>query len=188
MACLAFLRFTNSPITKFCSLLRPSCAQLNNPKYTTTQNIWSDRMTTFTIRVPQSMAGRLSSAQMRTWIIDFLRAPGELPRDPGPGEGRISLTLHKELVKNLAARWQCSPSIFLRRFAIFRLGSSEAPMKAARITNSSGGTERSFILSSQSHDEIPTASSGTSRGYFDQNLCRFIYPWSNDAFRSKNSN
>ena len=32
-------------------------------------------MATFTVRVPDSMAGRLSSVEMRTWLTQFLRSP-----------------------------------------------------------------------------------------------------------------
>ncbi|HTR22827.1 MAG TPA: hypothetical protein VMI10_02520 [Terriglobales bacterium] len=44
---------------------------------------------TFTFRIPSSMAGRLTSAEMRAWIGDFLRSPHALPPDPGPGYERI---------------------------------------------------------------------------------------------------
>ena len=78
---------------------------------------------TFTIRVPNSMTGKLSSAQVRSWLSDFLRCPrGVLPEDPGSGDDRVSLTLPGELVQNLAAQLRCPPSAALRRLAAFRLG------------------------------------------------------------------
>jgi len=92
-------------------------------------------MTTFTIRVPLSMAGRLSSAQMRAWINDFLRAPGDLPGDPGPGETRVSLTLRHELVQSLAGKLAGPASTALRRLAALRLGLPANPMTANPSSN-----------------------------------------------------
>ena len=78
--------------------------------------------TTFTFRVSQCLASPLSSAEMRSWLEDFLRQPHVLPGDPGPGDARISLTLPRNAVDSVAAHLRCSASSGLRRIAIERLG------------------------------------------------------------------
>ena len=55
-------------------------------------------MATFTFRIHDSMAGRLSSSEMRAWLTQFLRNPCSLPPDPGSSAERISQTLSNELV------------------------------------------------------------------------------------------
>jgi hypothetical protein len=82
------------------------------------------RIATFTLRVPIRLAARLSSAEMRSWLADFLRQPHALPADPGSGEKRISLTLPPQLVRDAASFLSCSPSAALRRIAAERLGMS----------------------------------------------------------------
>jgi hypothetical protein len=84
-------------------------------------------MMTFTFRIPDSMAGRLCSAEMRSWLTGFLQNPHPLPPDPGSGYERISLTLPRELVRDLAGYLRCSPSIALRRVAAARLGVQGEP-------------------------------------------------------------
>jgi len=81
-------------------------------------------MDTFTFRVPDSLAGRLSSVQMRAWLADFLRQPHILPADPGSGEERVSLTLPSEVVRHAATFLRCSQSVALRRIATERLAIS----------------------------------------------------------------
>ena len=78
-------------------------------------------MPTFTFRIPDSMAGRLSSADVRSWLTDFQRNPHLLPSDPGSGYERVSLTLPRELVTQVAGYLRCSPSTALRRLAQERL-------------------------------------------------------------------
>ena len=118
-------------------------------------------MATFTIRLPDSMVGQLSSAEVRNWLSDFLRAPGELPDDPGSGDFRVSLTLPEQLVLSLAARLGCSPSTALRRLASWRL---ELWQDQATQTESADlGTLRSVdqrlpaldFGEGQRHDETP---------------------------------
>jgi hypothetical protein len=82
-------------------------------------------METFTFRIPESLVARLSSAEMRTWLRDFLRQPYQLPADPGPGGARMSLTLPEALVQAVAGYLRCSPSTALRRVA---LGSTQPPV------------------------------------------------------------
>jgi hypothetical protein len=82
-------------------------------------------METFTFRIPESLAARLSSAEMRTWLGDFLRQPCQLPPDPGPGGARLSLTLPEALVQSVAAYLRCSASTALRRVA---LGATQPPV------------------------------------------------------------
>lgn len=83
-------------------------------------------MDTFTFRVPESLAGHLSSVQMRSWLDDFLRQPHILQPDPGAGEERVSLTLPMEAVRSATGFLRCSPSVTLRRIAAERLGISAA--------------------------------------------------------------
>jgi hypothetical protein len=82
-------------------------------------------METFTFRISEPLAARLSSAGMRTWLGDFLRRPCQLPADPGPGEARMSLTLPEALVQAVAACLHCSASTALRRVA---LGATQPPV------------------------------------------------------------
>lgn len=79
-------------------------------------------MTTFTLRVSDSLAAGLNSAQMRDWLDAFLRQPHPLPHDPGPGDERVSLTLTENSVHAAAANLKCPASSALRRIAIERLG------------------------------------------------------------------
>jgi hypothetical protein len=79
-------------------------------------------VTTFTIRISDSVAAGLSSGKMRASLDAFLRQPHPLPHDPGPGPERISLTLTERSVNAAAAYLQCSASSALRRIAIERLG------------------------------------------------------------------
>jgi|SRR5271167_1528900 len=82
-------------------------------------------MATFTFRIPDSMAGHLSSSEMRSWLTEFLRNPHPLPPDPGSGYERISLTLPKGLVQTAAFDLRCPPSQALRRLAREHLGPPE---------------------------------------------------------------
>jgi len=86
-------------------------------------------MTTFTLRVADVMAARLSSAETRAWLDAFLREPHDILGDPGPGQARVSLTLPEAEVKAVAAYLQCRPSSALRRLAGERLG-PPSPMTA----------------------------------------------------------
>lgn len=78
-------------------------------------------MTTFTFRAPNQLAARLSSAEMRSWLDDFVRQPHALPIDPGSGGGRISLMLPESTVKSVTAYCQCGISSALRRIAFDQL-------------------------------------------------------------------
>jgi hypothetical protein len=80
-------------------------------------------MTTFTFRAPNQLAANLRSAEMRSWLDDFVRQPHALPIDPGSGGGRISLTLPESTVKSVAAYCQCGISSALRRIAFEKLES-----------------------------------------------------------------
>jgi hypothetical protein len=99
-------------------------------------------MTTVTLRVPESMAACLTSAEMRSWLVDFLRRPHSPPPDPGSGEQRVSLTLFREEVLQVAGFLRCSPSVALRRIAAERLGisSSAAQSVPARAQEATSGT------------------------------------------------
>jgi hypothetical protein len=87
-------------------------------------------MATFTFRIPDSMTGRLNSAEMRAWLTQFLRNPHPLPPDPGSGYERISLTLPRELVRDVAGYLRCPPSTALRRVAAVYLGVQRDPTTA----------------------------------------------------------
>jgi hypothetical protein len=82
---------------------------------------------TFTFRIPDSMTGRLSSGEMRSWLTRFLRDPQPLPPDPGSGDERTSLTLPRELVRGASEYLRCSPSTALRRIAAGHLGANRPP-------------------------------------------------------------
>ena len=98
-------------------------------------------MATFTFRIPDSMAGRLSSAEMRAWLSQFLRSPYFLPGDPGSGSERISLTLPRDQVENVARYLGCSPSVALRRLAGLHLGVRTAPRVACLSAVAPGATQ-----------------------------------------------
>jgi hypothetical protein len=91
------------------------------------------------------MAGRLNSADMRAWLTQFLQSPCSLPTDPDSGNERISLTLPREQVRDLAGYLQCSPSIALRRLAVARLDATTAliaPRLAPQTVPVSAGSPR----------------------------------------------
>jgi hypothetical protein len=69
----------------------------------------SSRMTSFTFCVSSIIAARLSSYEARIWLYTFLGNPHDIPRDPGPGQARISLTLPEAKVNAAAVYLRCSP-------------------------------------------------------------------------------
>jgi hypothetical protein len=79
-------------------------------------------MTTFTLRAPEEITIRLTSAEMRSWLHDFIHQPHPLPPDPGSGFGRVSLTLPADAVNVVAAYSNSAVSSALRRLAAERLG------------------------------------------------------------------
>jgi len=111
-----------------------------------TRHLRAQRMDTFTFRVPDSLAGRLSSVQMRAWLADFLRQPHILPGDPGSGEERVSLTLPSEAVRHAATFLRCSQSVALRRIATERLAISfsAAAVHQEAIAGRPGGRQSSI--------------------------------------------
>jgi hypothetical protein len=80
------------------------------------------QMTTFTLRAPEEMTTRLTSAEMRSWLHDFIHQPHPLPPDPGSGFGRVSLTLPADAVNVVATYFNSAVSSALRRVAAERLG------------------------------------------------------------------
>lgn len=78
-------------------------------------------MTTFTLRAAASLTERLSSADVRSWLEDFVRDPRLLPPDPGSGPGRVSLTLPKDVVSAVANYLHCTRSSAIRRVAFERI-------------------------------------------------------------------
>jgi hypothetical protein len=89
-------------------------------------------MTTFTLRLTAPLAQHVNSARMRSWVAEFLNEPHSLPPDPGPGEGRISVTLPGESVQALAGFLHCTPSEALRRLALKATQPSRAVRAAQR--------------------------------------------------------
>ena len=79
-------------------------------------------MTTFTLRASEEITTRLTSAEMRSWLHDFICQPHPLPPDPGSGYGRISLTLPADAVNAVATYSKSAVSSALRRVAAERLG------------------------------------------------------------------
>jgi len=71
------------------------------------------------------MAKFLDSAQMRSWLEEYLHAPHALPHDPGAGDERVSLTLPQDLVTAVSGHLRCSTSAALRRIAVEQVGASE---------------------------------------------------------------
>jgi hypothetical protein len=122
-------------------------------------------MATFTFRIPDSMAGHLSSAEMRSWLTQFLRNPHPLPPDPGSGYERISLTLPSRLVQTAAFNLRCSPSQALRRLAQEHLGPPESartpsepfyhsmPLLSAENTFSKAVPARPTVVGGQSPED-----------------------------------
>jgi hypothetical protein len=98
-------------------------------------------MTTFTLRAPNELTRQLSSAEMRSWLTDFVGNPHSLPPDPGSGDGRVSLTLPNDVVHVVAGYSRCSVSSALRRIAserIKRLGKTIGKDAPQSIRHSSG--------------------------------------------------
>jgi hypothetical protein len=126
-------------------------------------------MATFTFRIPDSMAGRLSSPEVRSWLSQFLRNPRPLPPDPGSGYERISLTLPRGLVQTVAFDLRCTPSQALRRLALEHLGLPEGARSpgepffrptshpAAGNTSCRSGPARPAATGGQSRDELGKA-------------------------------
>ena len=114
-------------------------------------------MTTFTLRAPEEITARLTSAEMRSWLHAFICQPHPLPPDPGSGYGRVSLTLPADAVNAVATYSKSAVSSALRRIAAERLGveSLRSPQvysadHPARAIPSSGRSHDKF----QSGDEI----------------------------------
>jgi len=80
-------------------------------------------MQTFTLRIPGSWAGRLSSERVRDWLAAFLQRPTpNLPPDPGAGDSRVSLSLPKRAVKVVSGLLDETESGALRRIIAARVG------------------------------------------------------------------
>lgn len=77
-------------------------------------------MQTFSLRLPAPWAARLDSATVRAWLASYLRKPGPLPPDPGPGDARVSLSLPRPPVRTLAAMHDVPVSVALRRLVAFQ--------------------------------------------------------------------
>ena len=110
-------RFQPRTISESARILHASCTWIRNLSNAT-----------FTFRIPDELAGHLCSAQMSSWLADFLRHPSSLPQDPGSGEKRISLSLPKDLVLDASKRVGCSHSETLRRIAVKELGLFSVPL------------------------------------------------------------
>jgi len=78
-------------------------------------------METFTFRIPKSWTERITGRQVRTWIRDYLAAPGPLRAVSEDLTGRVSLRLRGGSVRELAHRTKLSPSGALRRVIANRL-------------------------------------------------------------------
>src|SRR6266849_7370790 len=80
-------------------------------------------MQTFTLRIPGSWAGRLSSERVRDWLAAFLQRPTpNLPPDPGAGDSRVSLSLPKRTVKVVSGLLDETESGALRRIIAAHVG------------------------------------------------------------------
>ena len=75
-------------------------------------------MTSFSLRIPATLVPHVNSAQMSTWIAEFLRRQHPLPPDPGPGEDRVCLSFPKKSLDALVQVIGCSRSEALRRIAL----------------------------------------------------------------------
>ena len=117
-------------------------------------------MTTFTLRAPEEITARLTSAEMRSWLHDFIYQPRPLPPDPGSGYGRVSLTLPADAVNAVAMYSNSAVSSALRRIAAERLGverpSGPQLYKTAQRTSAIPATGRSHD-NSQSGNEMAGA-------------------------------
>lgn len=68
------------------------------------------------IRVPAEWAGQIDSAQLRSWLSDFVADPFLLPRDRGPGEGLIiRLSVPEKLLRSFRRKVRGTSSSALRR-------------------------------------------------------------------------
>ena len=111
-------------------------------------------MTTFTLRASDELTGRLSSAEMRLWLDDFLRQPHPLPPDPGSGYGRVSLTLSDSAVRAAVGHCQCAISSVLRRIAIERI---ELEKTSVADVPRRGASARDIEPVSKTEQEKPNA-------------------------------
>ncbi len=72
-------------------------------------------MSVFSLRVPSHWRSRIDSETVRRFLVGFLQRPRNLPVDPGPGEGKISLSLPARAVKVLSGLVDDTESGALRR-------------------------------------------------------------------------
>jgi hypothetical protein len=117
------------------------------------------QMTTFTLRAPEEITTRLTSAEMRSWLHEFIHQPHPLPPDPGSGYGRVSLTLPADAVNAVVRYSNSSTSSALRRIAAARLGmrSPSGPQVYAAHRSPAIPTPGRSQDNSQSGDEIAGA-------------------------------
>jgi hypothetical protein len=112
-------------------------------------------MTTFTLRASEETTARLTSAEMRLWLHDFICNPHPLPPDPGSGYGRVSLTLPADAVNVVAGYSKSAISSALRRIAAERLGSQNQSGPRAYGADQ---TTDAIPISGRSHDNSQSGS------------------------------
>jgi hypothetical protein len=88
------------------------------------------------IRVPAKWVSHIDSAQLKSWLSDFVADPFLLPRDRGPVEGLIiRLSVPRGLLRSFRRKVRGAPSSALRRLISTRLTDvPEAPEPSSHFT------------------------------------------------------
>lgn len=73
------------------------------------------------VRVPQHWHGRVTSDQVRAWVVGWLREPVPLNSDPAPGPYRISIRFSEAELSALKKRHHKSMSSVIRRIAALNM-------------------------------------------------------------------
>lgn len=85
---------------------------------------------TVSVRVPGSWHSRVDSEFTSRALDAFLRQPGRLPPDPGPGNERLCLSLPEAEVRAAVARVRGTPSSVLRRIVAWKISCDGLPRTA----------------------------------------------------------
>jgi hypothetical protein len=156
VVCVGFPQLSKLAESKKSPVLFPSCSQLVVQRH---QNRGAGvSLQAFTLRVPGSWAGCLSSEQVRDWLAAFLQRPTpSLPPDPGAGDSRVSLSLPKRAVKVVSGLLDETESAALRRIIAAHMGA--LPARAQYVLPAAPRFERGAPMGRMPSLALPSAGS-----------------------------
>lgn len=73
------------------------------------------------VRVPGHWQGRVTSDQLRAWVLEWLREPVPLNSDPGAGPHKLSIRFSEAEITRLRNRHHKSISSAIRRIAALNM-------------------------------------------------------------------